>query len=87
MSTRAQVKMLRINNPRATLQQIGELCQISRERARQILKGEGLPTAADRQGLLKTCKICGKKLRRYNRTGYCQQHLKVYYMSQERSTQ
>ncbi len=76
MSTRSQVSAVRVNNPQATLQEIGNLCQISRERVRQILKEEGLPTTAERERISKACKICGQKLRRVNKTGYCQRHLR-----------
>lgn len=57
MTARPQVIELRVNNPLATLQQIGDICQITRERVRQILESEGLPS--------------GKKLRRYISAGQC----------------
>lgn len=41
---RSQVTALRRTHPDWTLQQIAESLSISRERVRQILKGEGLPT-------------------------------------------
>lgn len=74
--TRQQVAQVRVNNPRATLQEIGDNFCISRERVRQILKEEGLPTAAEVDRILKFCKTCGKKLKPVNKTGYCQQHLR-----------
>jgi hypothetical protein len=57
MTTRQQAIELRVNNPLATLQQIGNICHITRERVRQILETEGLPS--------------GKKLRRYISAGQC----------------
>lgn len=57
MTTRPQVIELRVNNPLATLQQIGDICHITRERVRQILESEGIPS--------------GKKLRRYISAGQC----------------
>lgn len=57
MTTRTQVIELRVNNPLATLQQIGDSCHITRERVRQIFESEGLPS--------------GKKLRRYISAGQC----------------
>ncbi len=41
---REQVKEIRIKNPCLTLEQIGERTGVSRERVRQILAEEGLPT-------------------------------------------
>jgi len=76
MATRTQVIELRVNNPRATLQQIGDNRHISRERVRQILQEEGLPTGAEVDRVFKFCKTCGKRLAQINKAGYCQKHLK-----------
>jgi len=76
MTTKEQVIELRVNDSRATLRQIGNKCHITRERVRQILKEQGLPTAAQVDRIPKFCKTCGKKLKQANKTGYCQKHLK-----------
>ena len=76
MTTKTRVIELRVNNTHATLQEIGYLCDLSRERVRQILKKEGLPTAAQVDRILKFCKTCGKKLDIGNKTGYCQRHVR-----------
>jgi len=76
--SRVKVSRVRLDNPYATLQEIGDLCTISRERVRQILQKERLPTAARR----KACKICGKELGRQNKRGYCLRHEGFGYLSE-----
>jgi len=84
LPTATRVPILRVNNPGATLQEIADLCHITRERVRQILQDEDLPTCstgemARRMGAgagAKACKTCGKRLYHDNKTGYCQKHLR-----------
>jgi hypothetical protein len=71
LEARDRVRELRLDNPQATLQEIGNSCGISRERVRQILASEGLPTSARRAKIFKICKACGKKLSWRSKTGYC----------------
>ena len=51
---------IRINNPCATLQQIGNQTKLTRERVRQILNKHGLPTHHYHQRKQYTCLNCGK---------------------------
>jgi len=74
MSTRSKVRELRVDNPRATLEAIGEVVDRTRQRVFEILKGEGLPTAAVVDRVRLFCKTCGKKLDPINKSGYCIKH-------------
>jgi len=84
---RAEVAALRRQNPMWTLQRIANVMEVSRERIRQLLKSEDMPTAAAKdppvrgrpplaQNLLLvtlTCGSCGVAFERLERThGYNQ---------------
>ena len=57
--------MTRLNSPKATLQEIGDKFDLSRERVRQILKQMHLPTKAIRPSLYKfNCYNCGIESKR-----------------------
>lgn len=62
MTTRELVKEIRIKNPCATLQQIGDKVGLTRERVRQILNLGNLPTKHYHQDKRKmiACLNCGK---------------------------
>lgn len=57
---------LRRLHPEMTLQQIADLVGLTRERIRQILKANGLPTRRLQPNLF-PCRICGKSLDRFRR--------------------
>lgn len=59
---RRNIVRMRRNNPCATLREIGDKFNISRERARQILKEAGAPTAAFIQPYF--CLQCGRDMGR-----------------------
>jgi len=65
--SRPQLIKLRLENPNATLSQLGKLVGCTDERVRQILKSEGLPT----KSLHPThpCLNCGKPLKKQKK--YC----------------
>lgn len=59
--TREQIKSLRLERPEFTLTKIGSHVGKSRERVRQVLKEEGLPTSAVRPNRTECyCLNCGK---------------------------
>ena len=68
-SLRAAVAELRKENPMWSLQTIGTVIGVSRERVRQLLKAEGLPTAAVKQlnVVHLTCSNCGETFERLSR--------------------
>ena len=68
-SLRAAVAELRKENPMWSLQTIGTVIGVSRERVRQLLKAEGLPTAAVKQlnVVYLTCSYCGETFERLSR--------------------
>ena len=61
LPVRAGVKRTREANPCATLQQIGDKYGITRERVRQILLHDKLPTAAIIEKRIIYCLNCGKE--------------------------
>ncbi len=63
--TRDLVTAERIKNSCATLREIGDKFGISRERVRQILAEENLPTVSLRKRFL--CNYCGKVIRKQNK--------------------
>ena len=67
-TTREQIVTLRTNNPNLPAVQIAEFLSISRERVRQILKTEGLPTRV--KPYYGDCKVCGESLES-GRKAYC----------------
>jgi len=67
MNTREQIAQLRQDNPCLTLEQIGYKVGVSRERVRQLLNKEGLPTKHHiRQ---RYCVVCGETIPHYNTKG------------------
>lgn len=68
---RQGVKLARINNPCATLQEIGDKFDISRERVRQILKSEELPTKNVSHGIKNICPQCGNEFPRWPKKIHC----------------
>jgi hypothetical protein len=69
-SLRKAVVELRRENPMWTLQQLGNVMEVSRERIRQLLKSENAPTAAVKElsVVVLTCDTCGITFERSNRT-------------------
>ena len=69
-SLRKAVVELRRENPMWTLQQLGNVMEVSRERIRQLLKSENAPTAAVKElsVVVLTCDACGITFERSNRT-------------------
>jgi len=59
-TTRERIKTLRANNPNLPAARIAEFLSVSRERVRQILVAEGLPTKV--KPYYGDCKICGENL-------------------------
>jgi len=57
---RDKVISLRIENPDYTLQAIGDVVGVTRERVRQILKGAGLPTVSTIWQNRCECRVCGE---------------------------
>jgi hypothetical protein len=68
-SVRAAVTELRREHPMWSLQTIGNTIGVSRERVRQLLKGEGMPTAAVKALPIVelTCNHCGATFERLQR--------------------
>ena len=64
---RQRIVELRLNNPCLTLQGIGNDVSVSRERVRQILAREGLPTAAYKPKQRYYCMYCGKIIENKNK--------------------
>ena len=67
-TTRERIVTLRTNNPNLPAVQIAEFLSISKERVRQILKTEGLPTRV--KPYYGNCKVCGGDLKS-GRKAYC----------------
>ena len=69
-SLRGAVVELRRQNPMWTLQTIANVMGVSRERIRQLLKSENMPTAAVKELLIVvlTCDFCGVTFERPSRT-------------------
>ena len=70
MNIRQLIRMIRLTHPEYALQTIGNMVGRSRERVRQILAEEGLPTKHTSPKLQKQCKRC--KNLHYNKI-YCSQ--------------
>jgi len=60
LSTVQAVVQMRIDNPGATLQDIGDKIGVSRQRVHRILEKHNLPTKHYSQKLLYECSVCGK---------------------------
>ena len=67
LPVRPQVVILRKEHPSWVLEQIAREVNVSRERVRQILETEGLPTRHPKK--VRLCKICGNPTRNANK--YC----------------
>jgi hypothetical protein len=67
-TTREQIVTLRANHPKLPAVRMSELLSVSRERVRQILKAEGLPTRV--KPYYGECKVCGEDLES-GRKAYC----------------
>jgi len=67
-TTRERIVTLRSNHPKLPAVRIAELLSVSRERVRQILKAEGLPTRI--KSYYGDCKVCGEA-REPGRKSYC----------------
>ena len=67
-TTRERIVTLRANNPNLPAVRIAEFLAVSRERVRQILKAEGLPTRV--KPYYGDCKVCGESLES-GRKAYC----------------
>ena len=65
----ASIVDLRRQNPMWTLQTIGTIVGVTRERVRQVLKQEDLPTAAVKELpiIVLTCAYCGEQFERHIR--------------------
>ena len=59
----------KVNNPCATLEQVGSKFGITRERVRQILKRAGTSTTRYNYRAKMTCPRCGQK--KYSASNYC----------------
>ena len=66
---RKTVRDLRMGNPRMLAAEIAEQVGVSRERVRQILNSEGLPTRIAPR--LRPCKVCGNPITNNNAKYYC----------------
>lgn len=67
-TTRERIVTLRDNHPNLPAVRIAEFLSVSRERVRQILKAEGLPTRVRPD--YGECKVCGGELES-GRKAYC----------------
>ena len=67
-TTRERIVTLRANNPNLPAVRIAEFLAVSRERVRQILKAERLPTRV--KPYYGDCKVCGESLES-GRKAYC----------------
>ena len=67
-SVRDKVIKIRTNNHCITLQGIGDICGISRERVRQILKESGNETCSYKRIVTYKCLVCGKEYHPSQRT-------------------
>lgn len=67
-TTRERIVTLRSNHPTLPAVRIAELLSVSRERVRQILKTEGLPTRV--RPYYGSCVVCGNDLES-GRKAYC----------------
>jgi len=72
VAQRARIVEMREKNQCATLQQIGDKFGLSRERVRQILKGEHSSTKHYGYGSRTYCSQCGGRIHPSNRSGWCQ---------------
>lgn len=63
MNTKEYVCKLRLNNPCMTLKSIGDSAGVTRERVRQILSSNNLPTKSYRVYKLLQCRYCFKIIR------------------------
>ena len=59
MTTAERVAKIRQKNPCATLEEVGQRVGVTRERVRQLLKAQGLPTMSYRPSRLFECLNCG----------------------------
>lgn len=74
-NTAIQAIALRKSSPCLTAKEIGDKLGVSRERIRQILKRDSLPTL--RYVSKVYCANCGKRLLHGNKTGYCKKCLPI----------
>ena len=72
MTTRDKIKELRERDPSIKAVNLAHILGVSRERIRQILEDENMPTRFDREK--KYCKVCDKQLYLDNKTGFCWEH-------------
>lgn len=77
----------RSRSPEMPMSQIAKAVGISRERVRQILKQQGLPTRAlPTKALPQFCSDCGAPISKTNRSGLCAKCFKNYRFGQSRVT-
>ncbi len=83
MSNRTKVVELRVNNPCWSATHIAGVVGLSRERIRQILRGNGLPTAAVGYGkktiVEMECNYCHKKFQGHSYALFCSRECRYDY--------